>query len=81
MKEAKLSIYKPIIEMEILVGALFNYPNASSTLTEKLLKLMDQGKKIDEESEIVYRDQKRAAQPRKGRGAYIRPGQSSVNLC
>lgn len=72
MKEVKLSIYKPIIEMEILVGALFNYPNASSTLTEKLLKLMDQGEKIDDESEIVYRDQKRAAQLRgQGSGAYI----------
>ena len=33
-------------ELKILVGILFHYHNANSTLIEKLLKLMDWRKKI-----------------------------------
>lgn len=53
-------------ELKVLLGVLFNYHTANSTLIEKLLKLMDWRKKTHGEPESGYRDQRRAAQPKKG---------------
>lgn len=61
------------VELEIWKGVLFNRHNANSTLIKKLLKLMNWEKKIDEESECVHRDQRRAAQPTKRKFGLDRP--------